>query len=419
MNERPDSLLVELQRPDNSWTRVGYLLHNGSSNWFEFAPGYWDQGHRPVLGQVFEEHGPDWRPRANVALPRWFSHLLPEGRMRQAVASAADVHAAREFELIRRLGTTDLPGATRAVPFDLDSSGQSVPDLEDDLDSTDENPLLKFSLAGAQLKYSMVSNERGLTIPAKGSAGNVIAKLPDGRAGFEGVPEAEFSALELARAAGIDVVSTRLVPASDITGISDWFETSKSSVVLAVDRFDRRGDGTRVHVEELAQVMDIPTARENAKYRSANFETVANFISALSGIDHVAEVIDRIALNVLVGNGDAHLKNWAFTYPDGQNPTLSPLYDVVPTVLYMQHDNLGLNLNSSKDFASVSATSFDDLGRRSGFGVAEARSRARAAVERILDNWKILSATLYPAHYKHLTERLRSLPLAGLDGRSA
>ena len=64
---------------------------------------------------MFEEHGRFWRPNAHVALPRWFSHLLPEGRLREAVANAAGVSGQREFELIRRLGATDLPGAIRVI----------------------------------------------------------------------------------------------------------------------------------------------------------------------------------------------------------------------------------------------------------------------------------------------------------------
>lgn len=46
-------------------------------------------------------------------------------------------------------------------------------------------------------------------------------------------------------------------------------------------------------------------------------------------------MIDRIVLNILVGNGDAHVKNWTFIYPDGSRPQLSPAYDIVPTVLYV------------------------------------------------------------------------------------
>jgi serine/threonine-protein kinase HipA len=42
----------------------------------------------------------------------------------------------------------------------------------------------------------------------------------------------------------------------------------------------------------------------------------------------------RLAFMVLSGNADAHLKNWALLYPDGVNPRLAPVYDVVSTVVY-------------------------------------------------------------------------------------
>jgi serine/threonine-protein kinase HipA len=51
-----------------------------------------------------------------VTLPTWFSHLLPEGRLRDAVASAAQVNPKREFFLLARTGLDDLPGAMRIRP---------------------------------------------------------------------------------------------------------------------------------------------------------------------------------------------------------------------------------------------------------------------------------------------------------------
>lgn len=406
------ALLIQLQRPDGEWVDVGLLKNNFSNNWFEFVPSYWEQERRPVLGQVFEEHGRDWSPNAHTSLPRWFSHLLPEGRLRSAVSEAAHVNSVREFELLRRLGPTDLQGAIRAIAAVTDGLSYEVPSLipEDSVD--DENPLLKFSLAGAQLKYSVFSGERGLTIPAKGVAGNVIAKLPDGRPGFDGVPEAELGALELARAAGINTAEAELVQLQQIENLEKWVEWVGDRPVLAVKRFDRSEGGLRVHMEELAQVLDIP-ARERAKYTS-NFETVAQYVAGLAGVDAVAVVIDRLVLNVLVGNGDAHLKNWAFRYLDGKNPSLSPLYDVLPTVLYVANDDMGLKLNKSKSFTSVSVRSFDQLGRRTGFGVAEAREQARSAVERVRSNWRGLSEYLTRENYRRLTARLKELPLARL-----
>jgi serine/threonine-protein kinase HipA len=221
----------------------------------------------------------------------------------------------------------------------LERGNYRVPPKAKEEEETDEDPLLKFSLAGAQLKFSVYGDGRGLTVPATGQAGNVILKLPDGRPGFEGVPEAELGALELARAAGIETPRARLVDLIDVVGLEDWAATTKGKA-LAIERFDRREGDLRVHMEELAQVLNIPTARERAKYTKANFETVAIFVGALSGVYRVADVIDRIVLNVLVGNGDAHLKNWAFLYPDGKRPDLSPLYDVLPTVLFIAEDDL-------------------------------------------------------------------------------
>jgi serine/threonine-protein kinase HipA len=352
-----------------------------------------------------------WESNTHVALPRWFSHLLPEGRLRDAVARAAKINKNREFELIRRLGATDLPGAIRVVEPTApvpDVTALPPPAEEGGEDGTD--PLLKFSLAGAQLKFSVYGDERGLTVPVAGRAGNYIVKFPDGRPGFGGVPEAELAALELARAVGIAVPYAKLIDPSTVGGLDEWAATTTDQA-LAIQRFDRRGVDGRIHMEELAQILDIPTARDRAKYKGTNFETVAIFVSALAGVERVGEVIDRIVLNVLVGNGDAHLKNWAFLYPDGRHPMLSPVYDVLPTVLYIDDDDLGLNLNRSKRFDAVTVDSFESLGRRSGYGADPARKRAQAAVGRILDNWPLLKDLLTRNDFERLSERLATLRL--------
>ncbi len=200
------------------------------------------------------------------------------------------------------------------------------------------------------------------------------------------------------------------MPPSEVTGLEEW-STRVGGMALAVARFDRKSGDTRVHMEEIAQVLDIPTARGSAKYSRANFETIAVVVAALCGTESVGDVIDRIVFNVLIGNGDAHLKNWAILYPDGRHPSLSPVYDVVPTVLFMPGDDMGLNLRRSKSFEAVTAESFDALGRRSGFGVAEARLRAREAVDRILTNWSTLESYLTGDHFRYLTDRQKNLGL--------
>lgn len=405
------TLELQLQTPTGAWTTVGFLHHANNRNWFEFLDSYWRLGDRPVLGQIFEEHGPAWRPSARIALPHWFSHLLPEGRLRTAVADAAHSHDVNEFDLLKLLGPNDLPGAVRVVP--ADTRGEYVvPGSEHDEESGQDDPLLKFSLAGVQLKFSVYGDGKRLTVPASGQAGNVILKFPDERPGFARVPEAELACLRLAHSAGIDAAEGDLVSPHDVAGLEDWARRSHG-MALAVRRFDRRDDDVRVHMEEIAQVMAIPTAVERAKYTLANFETIAVLVGALCGIESVGAVIDRIVLNVLVGNGDAHLKNWAVRYPDGRTPELSPLYDVVPTLLYLPGDDLGLNLGGSKSFDDVVPERFDKVGSRTGYGVDRVRARVTDAVERITDHWHVLADHLDADMYRQLTARRDRLAVLG------
>ncbi len=280
-----------------------------------------------------------------------------------------------------------------------------VPDDEVVGSENDEAPgSIKFSLAGVQLKCSLTERGPGFTIPATGEWGTWIVKLPDARVGYEGVPEAEYAAMQLAAASGVDVPETRLVDVSSISGLPEWARTNGRA--LLVQRFDRRSAGRRVHAEDLAQVLNVRPAR---KYERANFETVARTVAALTGAERVGEVVDRIVLNVLMGNGDAHLKNWTFIYPDGRRPQLSPAYDIVPTVLYIPHDDLGLKLNGSRSFADVDLAAFGRLAEKAGWDGGLGRERAGRAVQKVLAAWPVLGEHLGPDAVRRLTQRRDSL----------
>ncbi|WJK41250.1 type II toxin-antitoxin system HipA family toxin [Solwaraspora sp. WMMA2056] len=406
--------LVQLLSPEGEWQNVGRLVNNDEITRFESDEGYWRQERRLVLGQIFEENEPTWRPSQRVSVPTWFSHLLPEGYLRSAVALATSVNPKREFPMLLRLGRDDLPGAVRIVlaePSSVDL-GLAEPLTSENVEAP-EDAVLKFSLAGVQPKFSVVmTNARGLTIPARGQAGDWIVKLPDGRPGFGGVPQSELAGLELARRIGIPTPEAMLFEVADIEGLPGWARSYPGDA-LAVKRFDRKPNGGRVHAEVLAQVLDVPTTNERLKYVRANFETVASLIGALCGPDAIFDVVDRIVLNVVIGNGDAHLKNWALTYPNGVLPALSPAYDIVPTVLYIENDDLGLKLDGSREFGSVTPASFDRMANRTEIEVRHIRTRVARAVELIIQEWPVLKEFLPQAAYQRLTARRDLLPLVG------
>lgn len=89
---------------------------------------------------------------------------------------------------------------------------------------------------------------------------------------------------------------------------------SGGAMALAVDRFDRPGEGKRLHMEDAGQVVGAVGER---KYTMATYETILNMIRRFS-TDWRADVLEgirRIVADVLIGNGDNHLKNWSFLFP--------------------------------------------------------------------------------------------------------
>jgi hypothetical protein len=89
------------------------------------------------------------------------------------------------------------------------------------------------------------------------------------------------------------------------------------------------------------------------------------------------------------------------------------LYDVLPTVLYVRGDNLGLRLGGNKELESVTAAPFDRLARRTEYGVEAARKRVTDAVDRIMTNWPVMRSHLTRESFGRLTDRHGSLALLG------
>lgn len=365
---------------------VGDLRHRSGDSWeFRFRADYLDLHPRPVLGQFFEDDLQRVH-RANLSLPPFFSNLLPEGPLRRLVARQAEVNEQREALLLETLGG-DLPGAIiveRGGDNGSDSEEESSPSPSENLEYETR---LKFSLAGVQLKFSVLREGERLTLPATGRGGDWIVKLPDTQ--YPGVPANEFSMLQWAHKAGIQVPDHELVPISEIMGLPSNLHFSEAHA-LAVRRYDRNA-GRRVHQEDFAQVSGIYPSDKYTKY---NYETIANTIRAVAGPEALLEYTRRLAFVVLSGNGDAHHKNWSLLYVDGLHASLAPAYDLVFTRAYIDGDELALNLRRSKSFADVTIESFRHMARRIGFDEGQIFQTVAEAVQRIRETWRELESEM-------------------------
>jgi serine/threonine-protein kinase HipA len=386
--------------------RVGTLHQRGDYTRFVLDDDYVEDPQRPVLGLVFEQDLTAVHAAA-LRLPPWFSNLLQEGVQRRWIATARHVSPDREMELLAEVGH-DLPGAVRVV-----AAGEQAPDLDWDTapvprlstDADDDYRRIKFSLAGVTLKFSMVVAGERLTLPAFGEGGDWIVKLPDSH--FSNVPHNEYAMMTLARICGMDVPEVRLVHRDQIDGLPDRLWPSGAMWAYAVRRFDRDENRRLVHIEDLAQVRN---SYPDAKYLG-NFETVAALVYRRRDLSSLREFSRRLAFNILISNGDAHLKNWSLIYRDPRVPTLAPVYDLVSTAPYLEREDLGLKFGGSRRFERASLATFKLLEQRLRAPGAELAEHAAETARRVREKWSEVS------HILEVDPNLRAAIAAGVEQR--
>ncbi|MSQ71729.1 MAG: type II toxin-antitoxin system HipA family toxin [Betaproteobacteria bacterium] len=347
---------------------VGHLtgFQDGKSL-FAFDDSYIDLGPgRPTLSLSFngpgDEEATERKLReiysSRMKLPPFFSNLLPEGVLREYMVKRLKIHHDHEFDILMALGAS-LPGAVRALPADELPQAAIHYRPGSTHAASDETPI-KFSLGGSQLKYSMI--ERGGRFTLADGNDEWIVKPPHPT--HANVPANEYTMMRLAAATGIQTPEVKLVKLDDVDpgGLAGLFMQQREAWAYAVKRYDRTVNG-RVHVEDFAQVFNVYGDQE---YKATNYDTIGRLIFDLfpNRFEQLAEFIRRLVVNILIGNGDAHLKNWSVIYQDKVAPQLAPAYDLLSTLHYVANDSLALNLAGEKRFESIDASHFDRLARR-------------------------------------------------------
>lgn len=365
--------------------RVGTLYTHDNFTRFVFDDSYIRDFNRAVLGLQFEE---DLKAqyRSNVRLPPWFSNLLPEGRLRQWIAEKQDVSELREMELLAGVGH-DLPGAVQVI--EESNNAQALKKSPREIVINEPNLPLgedvwRFSLAGVALKFSMLKTGDRFTAPAVGEGGDWIVKLPDFQ--YPEVPRNEFTMMQLAKYSGLEVPEIRLVHRDLLEEVPSNLWPQDEDWAFAIKRFDRTDDRRRVHMEDLAQVRGkFP----EAKYEGS-FETVGALIYRQHDDKSLIEFAKRLAFNILIGNGDAHLKNWSLLYIDPRIPQISPAYDLVATAIYKpsnQPEDLGLKFGRSRRFENISLSNFERLQEKLGAKGISLIDEVEVFINQVRDEW--------------------------------
>lgn len=346
---------------------VGYLTQTKEGQIaFRFTESYLSMPNRPVLSQSFEDDLTRTYRGSKRLLPPFFANLIPEpGPLRELIESNLGVSADDDLALLEAVGR-DLPGAVEIIR--IDEGDLPIQDnlekttyaeaLEDDLQTEESG--LRFSLAGVQLKFSVLRDPERITLPAHNQYGDWIVKLGSTR--FPFVVENEYAIMQWAKAAGFDVPECYLQDAKTVS-ITLKEHADFGNTVFVIRRYDRQSRH-RIHQEDFAQVAGLKPA---LKYDHIKYEQCGGLVKQLIGDDAYYEFIRRLTFIIASGNSDAHLKNWSLLYLDGSRPSLAPMYDQVCTIAWPEiKSELALKLAGTKNWFALDLTRFELLANRAG-----------------------------------------------------
>ncbi|MEV6062313.1 type II toxin-antitoxin system HipA family toxin [Nocardia asteroides] len=338
--------------------------------------------------------------------------LLPEGNLRRHLAASLGVTAIDKLELLRAVGA-ECAGAVQFLPPGEVPSTGTIRELTDDEVNRlvadlptyhlPEGTLPQASLAGIQDKVLLAARPDGSWGWPEGGAvsTHIIKPEPLGGATVPHLVQAEHWAMSVARAAGLGAAQTAI-------------EIFDGRAALVVGRYDRTHDGERLHQEDFCQALGLDP---DAKYESTSeFERLGSRLRRLASVaaDRAIEpqafridLLSAVTFNIIVGNGDAHSKNYSLLLGRRGEVSLAPLYDSAP-VMYLdpRFKGTGHVINGRTNIDTVDV---DDL-------VAEARSWGLAS--RVAQNtvqsvmakvWDAAHMTALPPGAEQVSENLEAL----------
>lgn len=330
---------------------IGYLSQYGDILRVSFDESYIRNPQRPTLSLSFQ--GADEAAtqqilasardarlvRTDGRWPVYFQNLLPEGHNRERLARERGCSPDDEFELLAAAGH-DLMGALEVEPV---PAQDGIPDVVRHWHTTQGLDVLEpgfveypvedaASLPGVVTKFSAVQDGRRYTVHRQGAAGSVILKLPT--TAHPDLVANEFTGYQLCKALGLHCADVRVITRAE----ADLPDAVPFNEILAVQRFDHLPGGARVHMEEFNQVLGYTPRQKYGKGILQDWATMLRVLNRLSRqpVLDTREFLARMVAFILMGNTDAHLKNWALVYPDGRVPQLAPVYDPVCVAAFFE-----------------------------------------------------------------------------------
>jgi len=333
----------------------------------------------------------------DLRLVEWlFENLLPEGRLRDLIASRDRIDPRDTWALLVRHGQ-DTAGALSLISDELpDSSFRElfVPLSQEELqakieDSRKRNlPLMaswneiRMSLAGAQEKLGLRIDAQGAMFLPEGTAASThIVKPENASADFPFCPANEFFCMRLAAELKVPVPIVDLLHLPESLYVIERFDRE----VMTKGKVESDNSVRRLHQVDLCQTLGVSPSK---KYESEGGLGLQHLFEVLHGvfIDRPAvainAVVQWIAFNYLVGNLDAHAKNIAFLMR-GQKAEVAPFYDMLCVEAYLPRATMSMAIAGENKPGWVEGVHWDAMAFEARVAPRLVRSVLTKIVEQI------------------------------------
>lgn len=366
-------------------TEVGTLREAGGVWSFHYAPAWLEHPQRFMLSPHLPLVATPLLDGATQRPVQWyFDNLLPEEGQRLLLAADARQDAADAFGLLavygaETAGSLALLPPDAAVPHAQGLRALADDDLAQRIRALPRVPLThvapkRMSLAGAQHKLAVVLREGGLFEPVGATASTHILKPDHPDEDYPHSVVNEWFVMRLAQKLGLEVprVHRRYVPAP----------------VYLVDRFDRVAAASgwqRRHAIDACQLLGLD---RSFKYSQGSLDSLADLARACrSPAVARTRLFSWLVFNVLVGNGDAHLKNLSFLVSH-EGVQLAPFYDLLSTAAYdtPAYGRAGWPAQSLLAWPVLGVRHFADIRRPVLLEAGRALNLARGTAERLLQH---------------------------------
>ena len=334
-------------------------------------------------------------PFENKQCRGFFNGLLPESEhTRIAIGKKYGINPKNDFSILQAIGydcagavsffdsyDEQTPSKYLQETYEIDYTPLSENELEKFIKELPQKPLatgvedMRLSLAGAQDKTSVIVVDGQIGIPKDNVPTSHILKPAIN--GFNETIENEFICIKTAEKLGIKVPDVKIGYAN------------KTKYFL-IQRYDREiivNKIKRIHQEDFCQASNIPSAYKYQAEGGVDFKRCFEILRVTSQpAVAINQFIQLMIFNYLIGNNDAHGKNFSILHYDNGEIKFAPAYDILCSQVYPElSDKMAMKIGGHYKHDEISLRHFEKLANENDISFTQLKKVIKNQCETLPD----------------------------------